>query len=484
MRALFVLAAALPAIATGQSLEWPQFRGPNAGGIAAPGAAPPFEFGLSKRMLWKQSLPLGHSSPAVWGDGVFLTAFGPDSKKLELICVSAKTGEILWRQAAPPTEIEETHVVSNPATATPALDSERVYAYFSSYGVMAFDHSGKARWALPLPMPKTHHGSGASPILAGDLLIINHDAMQGGYLLAVDRRAGKEVWKQPYPVQRGRVESYSTPVVWRDQLVLHRAGIIEGYQTSSGRRLWSLSANTSGASTPAVSDDILYVATWNVLGEEDQRSSMPEWTGLLKLYDKNGDGAIGETEFPENLKYTARPELDTVPHSQNFVSFRSVDRNRDGVLQQSEWDAFRARITSTTEDHGLLAIRPQGDSAAILWRENASIPEVPSPLLYRGRLYLVRNGGIVTCLDAANGKVTYRARAGSPGAYYASPVAADGRIYLASSEGAVTVISAVKDSLEVIARNELGEDIVATPAIAGNTIYVRTLNALYAFAGR
>jgi outer membrane protein assembly factor BamB len=308
--------------------------------------------------------------------------------------------------------------------------------------------------------------------------------MQGGYLLAVHRRTGKEAWRQPYPVQRGRVESYSTPVVWRDQLVLHRAGIIEGYQATSGKRLWSLAANTSGASTPAVSDDILYVATWNVLGEEDQRSSLPDWASLLKLYDKNGDGVISDAEFPANLKFTARPELDAIPNSQNYVSFRGIDRNRDGVLQESEWDAFRARITTTTEDHGLLAIRPQGDTATVLWRENSSIPEVPSPLLYQGRLFLVRNGAIVTCLDATSGKVVYRARAGSPGAYYASPVAADGRIYLASSEGAVTVISADKDVLEVIARNELGEDIVATPAIAGNTIYVRTLRTLYAFAGR
>ena len=244
------------------------------------------------------------------------------------------------RQVAPATEIEETHVVSNPATATPALDKENVYAYFSSYGLMAFDHLRKARWTLPLAMPKTHHGSGASPILAGDLLIVNHDAIQDGYLLAVDRRTGKEAWKQPYSVQRGRVESYSTPVVWRDQLVLHRAGIIEGYQASSGRRLSSVPANTSGASTPTVSDDILYVATWNVLGEEDQRSSLPDWASMLKLYDKNGAGAISEVEFPANLKFTARPELDAVPNSQNYASFRSIDRNRDGAIRESEWAGF------------------------------------------------------------------------------------------------------------------------------------------------
>lgn len=288
--ALGTLAAAQAALE--QSTEWPQFRGPNAGGVAGADATPPVEFGPAKRLLWKQALPLGHSSPVVSGDRIFLTGFDPALKRLELICLGAKTGAILWRRVAPAAQIEETHIVSNPATATPALDRERVYAYFSSYGVLAFTHSGEAQWTLPLPMPKTHHGSGASAVLAGNLLIVNHDAIEGGYLLAVDRRNGKEVWRQEYPVVRGRVESYSTPVVWRDQLILHRSGVIEGYETANGKPRWSFAVNTSGASTPTVSNDVIYVNTWNVLGEEDQRAPLPDFAVLLKQYDKDGDGAI------------------------------------------------------------------------------------------------------------------------------------------------------------------------------------------------
>jgi len=476
MRALVLIAVALPGFA-----QWTQFRGPNASGVAATDAAPPVDFGLAKRLLWKQALPVGHSSPAVWGDRIFLTAFEPESKKLELICLSAKNGAILWKHAAPPTEIEETHVVSNPATATPAVDADRVYGYFSSYGVMVFNHAGEAQWTLPLPMPKTHHGSGASPILAGDLLILNHDAMQGGYLLAVDRRSGKEIWRQTYPVIRGRVESYSTPVIWRDQLVLHRAGMIEAYQVADGKRRWSLPENTSGASSPAISDDIVYVSTWNVLGEDDQRAPLPDFPALLKQYDKNGDGKISEEEFPDDIRYTARPGLESIPHSQNFVAFKSLDKNKDGILQEDEWEAYRTRVAGMMQDHGLLALRPEGEKVSLVWRENTAIPEVPSPLLYHGRLFLVRNGGVVTCLDATSGKVIYRSRVGTPGVYYASPIAAAGHVYFVSGDGVVTVISAAKDELEVLSRNKLDEDIVATPAIVGNTIYVRTLRNLYAF---
>lgn len=457
--------------------NWPQFRGPNASGVAPSDAAPPVKFAPPK---WKTPLPLGHSSPSVWGDRVFLTSFDPESKKLELICVSAKTGAILWRHAAEAPKIEETHVVSNPATASPAVDQDRVYVYFSSYGVMAFNQEGEPQWTAPLPMPKTHHGSGASPVLAGDLLILNHDAMQGGYLLALNRATGKEVWKQAYP-SMGRVESYSTPIVWHEQLILHRAGVIESYQVANGSRLWSMPENTSGASTPVASNDEIYVSTWNNLGEEDQRPALPDFAALLKLYDKNGDGAITESEFPNKLLFTARPGLETIPDSQNYVAFRSVDRNKDGVIDESEWDTFRNRVSAMATDHGLLAIRADGEKPTLIWRENTSIPEVPSPLLYKGRLFLVRNGGVATCLDAPTGKVIYRARLGAPGAYFASPIAADGRVYLASSEGVVTVIAADGDQLKVLARNEVGEDMVATPAIAGKTIYVRTLRNLYAF---
>src|SRR5262249_25488566 len=163
------------------------------------------------------------------------------------------------------------------------------------------------------------------------------------------------------------------------------------------------------------------------------------------------------------------------PNSQNFVAFQTVDRNRDGRADEAEWNQFRTRVTGMAQDHGLLAIRPKGESAEVVWRENSAIPEGPSPLLSNGRAFLGRNGGLVTCLEAATGKVIYRGRAGAPGPYFASPVAANGRVYLASSEGVVTVIAADADRLQVLARNELGEDIAGTPAIVGRTMFVRTM---------
>ena len=116
----------------------------------------------------------------------------------------------------------------------------------------------------------------------------------------------------------------------------------------------------------------------------------------------------------------------------------------------------------------------------LVWKETKCVPEVPSPLYYQGRVYLVSDKGIVTCRDARSGKEIYRERLGGRGACYSSPVLGDGKIYI-GSEGGVLVVFKPGDRFEVLARNDLHERIVATPALVANRIYVRTDRHLYAF---
>jgi outer membrane protein assembly factor BamB len=116
-----------------------------------------------------------------------------------------------------------------------------------------------------------------------------------------------------------------------------------------------------------------------------------------------------------------------------------------------------------------------------LWTWNKPVATVASPLFYKGRIYLIRDGGMLTCLDAKTGAAVYEnKRVGATGDYFASPLVADGRIYLASRNGVVTVVAA-GDEFKVIAKNELGERIAATPAIADNKLYIRTEKHLWAF---
>jgi outer membrane protein assembly factor BamB len=228
---------------------------------------------------------------------------------------------------------------------------------------------------------------------------------------------------------------------------------------------------------------MVYAATWNPGGEADQWVSLPDYATLLKQYDKDGDGQLNEAEFPADLAFITRPDTPKVTGAELLIKpyFKAIDANKDGFLQKAEYDNFVAGLNGAKNNtHGLIAIK----DGAIVWKEMTAVPEVPSPLLYNGRLYMIRSGGIVTCLDAASGKVIYRARLGSPGAFYASPVAAGGRIYAASAEGVVSVFSAAGDKLEVLAKNDLQEPIFATPAVVEGVIYVRTARYLYAFGPR
>jgi outer membrane protein assembly factor BamB len=483
MRLLAALLLAL-ALRAQDAPAWPQFRGPNLSGIAT--SAPPVEFGPSKNLLWKQALPAGHSSPAVWGDRIFLTGFDPELKKLEVICLARKTGAILWRRAVAAPEIEKTQTVSNPATATPAVDGERVYAYFGSSGLAAYDFEGNQKWTFPLPPAKTQFGSGTSPVVTGDLVILNRDEITGGYLVAIDRADGHTVWKTVYESALGPAyESYSTPVVWRNQLVLHRRNFVDAYDVKSGKRLWWVAVSTTGSSSVAVDRDTVYAATFFPLGEPDQLAPVPDFDTVLKKYDKNGDGQISLDELPDDgVPVVIRPDTPNIPGATIYAkSYFARFQSDLLVIRRKDWEGMIAALKTMATPHGVIALRPDGEgdvSKSIAWKESTAIPEVPTPLVYDGRVYLTRNGGIETCLDAQTGKVLYRQRNGAGGPYYSSPIVAGGRIYVGSGEGTV-VVFAPGDKLDVLARNDLGEEIFATPAVTEGVLYVRTSGHLWAF---
>src|SRR5262249_5992263 len=139
--------------------------------------------------------------------------------------------------------------------------------------------------------------------------------------------------------------------------------------------------------------------------------------------------------------------------------FWLFDKNNDGHIDRQEWQSMQ----TTPFTNSLLAIRPGGQKdisqTHVAWQVKRGVPEVPSPLYYRGRLYLVRNGGVLTCVNAQTGKEVFPAnRLGQGGMFYASPVAGDGKVYLASDGGVVTVLKA-GDRCEVLAENDLDETI-------------------------
>lgn len=468
--------------------SWPQFRGPEGTGIAAGSAQAPSEFSPQSKVIWKVPLPSGHSSPSVWGDRIFVGAFDSATKKLELIALDRKTGKILWRRTAPAASLEEVHPISSPATATPLVDGERVISYFASCGMFAYDLDGKELWSLPLPQVQTPFGSGNSPVRAGEMILLSRDEGEEPYLLAIDRRSGKIVWKQKqYAKPTGGNFNESSPVVWKDEVIIHHRNEVVGYDLKTGARKWWVEATTQGTNTPLAGPDAVYVGTWFNVGEPDLRTSPPDFDTLLKENDKDHDGFISKDEFP-TLTMSRRIDMDSVKGANVKVDgdriFPVADQNHDGKISREEWNNLLKMMSRPPEDHGTLAIKPGGmgnvTKSNVIWKEPRGVPEVPMALYAGGRVYTITNGGTVSCMDAASGKLLFRGRLDAPGAYLASPVMAGDKIYLSSNEGVITVIRA-SDKLEILAHNDLHEPLFATPAIVEGIIYVRTPTQIYAF---
>ena len=210
----------------------------------------------------------------------------------------------------------------------------------------------------------------------------------------------------------------------------------------------------------------MFFAGWSP-GKAD--SPWPSWASTVERQDKNGDGKISLEEFEAGPAW-----------------FKAQDVDGDGFLTQKDWDQIGGLMKRG--ENVLLAIKPggHGDVTAthVVWKATKGLPYVPCPLHYDGRVYLVKDGGMVSSFDAKTGKAFYaQERLPAQGSYYASPVAADGHLYFASLQGKLTVVNAGGDKPEVVHEADFGERISATPALVGDRLYLRTKTKLMAFGG-
>jgi hypothetical protein len=160
-----------------------------------------------------------------------------------------------------------------------------------------------------------------------------------------------------------------------------------------------------------------------------------------------------------------------------------ADYDRDGIFGRSDYDQWFAEKSPASQ---LMAVRPRGrgdlTSQAIVWSVDRGVPRVTTPLVYKGVVYAVRNGGILGALDLATGEELKTGRLSDAiDEYFASPVAASGRILTTSRSCKLTWIAPGAD-WEVLKVNDLGEECFATPALGEDGIFVRTTSAIYRFA--
>ena len=447
--------------------NWPQFRGPNSSGVAAD-ARPPVHFSLSNGVLWKVEVPWSPSSPCLWDDRIFLTTYADE--QLQTRCYDRRNGQLLWAKGIKTDKLETFHRTDgSPAASTPATDGRHVVSYFGSFGVVCHDFKGKELWrhSLPVAMSSGGFGSGTSPVIAGKRVLINRDQDQNSSLFALDLATGKTVWEAPRPDAWG---SLGTPIIWKnkgaEEVVIPGSLRLKGYELKTGKEDWMIEGVTTfSCTTPVLGEGLLFFAGWSP-GKSD--SPWPSWEKFLEKNDKNNDGEITFDEFNATERDFAR----------------GMDLNHDGKITKTDWDLLMARMAKG--ENLLVAVKPGGrgdiSQSHVAWKFDRGLPYVASPLFYQGRLYLIRDGGMFSSLDAVTGAPYYtQERVGANGSYYASPVAADGRIYLASLPGKLTIVKAGGKLPEVIEQIDLGERIFATPALAGDKLYLRTKSSLYAF---
>jgi outer membrane protein assembly factor BamB len=361
-------------------------------------------------------------------------------------------------------------------------DGGRVFAFFQSFGLIAFTAAGRELWRMPLGPFNMFYGFGASPILVDGTVILPVDQDNGSYLLGVDAASGKVRYKVDRP---GVISGYSTPTVYKPkgqpkQILIPESFQLSAYDAQSGKRIWWVRGLACEMkSVVSIDGDTAWINGWgfpqNQIGQQVPTIS---WEEGIKIYDKNKDGRIGTDEVTGGP-----PALDKMLSPK--YGFSAFDGNRDGFLNAADWDVMRAMLAA---ENGLLAIKLGGKGdmtdGAIKWKYTRPVPQVPSTLLYKNVLFMVNDSGILLSIDPATGAVLKQGRLkGAIDKYFASPIGADGKVFLVSQDGTASVVDA-KGEWEILAVNPMGDEVFATPAIADGRIYLRTKGTLYAFGAQ
>jgi outer membrane protein assembly factor BamB len=409
---------------------WPSFRGPQASGVSAT-ATPPVRWDVSSAAstAWRIAIPgLGHSSPIVWGNRVFVTTavseaataqtltLGVDAgidpaadvspHRWQLIAIDRNSGQVVWtrtvHQGVPRVK---RHVKASHASATPATNGRVIVAMFGSEGLFAFDFNGKELWrkdfgALAVGLadePAYEWGPASSPVIHDDVVIVQNDRYKDSFLLALDLETGKELWR----ASREERPSWTTPLVsthnGRTTVVAVSPFFARGYDARTGQERW--------------------------------RIADPD--GQVKVSSPVGAGEV--------------------------------------AIVTGGWPSAARPV---------MAVRVADGS--VVWRHDRGSPYTTTPLVYDGLAYVLTDNGILSAYDIATGMRAYQSRLSArAGSFSASPVAAAGRIYFTSEDGQVIVVRA-GPKFEVVATNDMGEVCMATPALSGDLLIVRTKSHLYA----
>jgi outer membrane protein assembly factor BamB len=422
--------------------DWPAFRGPGASGVQD-GFELPARWNADRStgpvagIRWRTPIPgLGHSSPIIWADRVFVATavresgeaplrlglFGDSTgaddnvaQRWMIFCLDAKSGRTVWERGVKEGRPRAgRHVKATHANTTLTTDGTNLVAFFGSEGVHVYGLDGTHRWSRDLGLINVSKygigwGFAASPAIHGDRVFLQCDAPDDPYLVALSLANGRELWRTSRKDVCER--SWATPFVYADgsrvQVVANGWPYAVSYDGVTGREIWRLRVGGDNPiPTPFAAGGLIYVA--------------------------NGHGAA--------------PVFAVRPNAQGDISLKEG---------------------ATTNEH-------------VAWSNPRNGAYIQTPIVYRGLLYSGTNAGVLKCYDAVTGEQHYEQRL-TPEAmgFSASPVAGDGKVYCTSEGGDVVVVRAGR-TFEVLARNTMGESCMATPAISRGSLVFRSRSHLVA----
>ena len=402
--------------------NWPFWRGPQNNGVCEEKNLPA-EFDKSKNVVWRVPLPgQAAATPVVWGDHIFLTA--PDGDELLLICMSTD-GREQWRRTVGHGNRLARVDEGNSCSPSPVTDGKHVWTLMGSGDLACFDFNGTPAWSLNLQKNygkfRISYGMSSTPVLDGDRL-------------------------------------YCQLIHGDGDATTHEA-IVLAFDKRTGKEIWKHTR---------ISDAIVEC-------EHSYASPMMYDDGKLKFLLSHGADYLVAHRLEDGKEIWRCGGLNPKAHYNPTLRLVASPAIVPGLI-----------VVPSAKNGPVLALRPDGtgditnSKQYFVWKRPRNTPDVPSPLIHDGLVYLCRETGDLFCLDAKTGeefyhKPTKRTR------FRASPVFVDGKIYVTSRDGDVIVIAAGKD-FKILARNELGEQIAASPAISNGRIYFRTFEALWAVA--
>jgi len=395
--------------------NWPQWRGPANDGICKETNLPT-QWGEGQNVLWKLKMPgMGSSTPAVWGNRLFASSV--DGADVVLLCVNTD-GKELWKRKLGPSGRTYRNDEGNDASPSPCTDGKLVHAFTGVGDLVCFDVNGQEQWRLN-----------------------------------VQDKYGK------FKIMHGM---HVTPVLDGDRLyvaLLHQGGMwVLAFDKATGKEIWKAERPTDGR----FEGEHSYASPFLWRNGNDAYLVVHgcDYATAHSLKDGSEIWRLGDLNPKENYNSTLRfvaspavsPDLIVVPTAKN------------GPVVAVKPDA-KGKITA--------------GSSGEYWRLPKGTPDVPSPVIHGGLVYLCRENGTLVCLEAKTGAQLYSEQL-PPRAtrYRASPVVADGKLYLTSRDGVFNVVR-TGPKFELLSTNKLPDSFTASPAIADGRIYLRGVETLY-----